>query len=222
MLGEIERQQRPHAVIAEPLPHLGGEQPRKLARVAEPGLLVGGIGMPDAGENGSSTAGVSTIRILPCAAARAGDRNGQIPPCEADCCARPAPLSAPANAQRPLVRPLAAPNPPLGKAARAGRAGPDAGRAGAHPDDRRAHAGPWQAVPVALRHGRRRPARRLRGAAAARRWSRTNPDATDRASPEGGRIRPLCRAAGRAGLRAASAITRSRCGSRSCRAARRG
>ena len=37
MLGEIERQQRPHAVIAEPLPHLGGEQPRELARMAEPG-----------------------------------------------------------------------------------------------------------------------------------------------------------------------------------------
>ena len=36
MVGEIERQQRPHAVIAEPLHGLGGEQPRQLRRVAEP------------------------------------------------------------------------------------------------------------------------------------------------------------------------------------------
>jgi error-prone DNA polymerase len=35
MLGQVERQQRPHAVIAEPLPHLGGEQPRELARMAD-------------------------------------------------------------------------------------------------------------------------------------------------------------------------------------------
>ena len=70
MLGQIERQQRPHAVIAEPLPHLGGEQPRELARMAEPCALVGGIDVPDAGENGSSTAGVSTINSLPRVAAR--------------------------------------------------------------------------------------------------------------------------------------------------------
>ena len=36
MVGEIERQQRPHAVITEPLHGLGGEQPRQLRRVAEP------------------------------------------------------------------------------------------------------------------------------------------------------------------------------------------
>ena len=36
MLREVERQQRPHAVIAEALHRLGGEQPRKLARMAEP------------------------------------------------------------------------------------------------------------------------------------------------------------------------------------------
>ncbi len=78
MLGEIERQQRPHAVIAEPLPHLGGEQPRQLARMAEPCLLVGGICRAlMSGEHGSSTAGVSTIISLPSAAARR-DRNGQI------------------------------------------------------------------------------------------------------------------------------------------------
>ena len=43
MLGQIERQQRPHAVIAEALPHLGGEQPGKLARMAEPGLFSAGL-----------------------------------------------------------------------------------------------------------------------------------------------------------------------------------
>ena len=36
MVGEIERQQRPHAVITEPLHGFGGEQPRQLRRVAEP------------------------------------------------------------------------------------------------------------------------------------------------------------------------------------------
>ena len=43
MLGEIERQQRPHSVIAEPLPHLGREQAGELARMAEPGALLGRI-----------------------------------------------------------------------------------------------------------------------------------------------------------------------------------
>ena len=39
MLGEIERQQRPHAVIAEPLPRFGREQPGQRPRMAEPGLF---------------------------------------------------------------------------------------------------------------------------------------------------------------------------------------
>ena len=43
--------------------------------------------------------------------------------------------------------------------------GPDAGGAGAHPDHRRAHSRPWQALAVALRHRRRRPARGARRAA---------------------------------------------------------
>ncbi len=46
VLGQVERQQRSHAVIAEPLPHLGGEQSRKLSRMPEPGLLLGWICAP--------------------------------------------------------------------------------------------------------------------------------------------------------------------------------
>jgi len=47
MLGEIERQQRPHPVIAEPLPHLGAEQPEQRPGVAEPRSLRRRIDMGD-------------------------------------------------------------------------------------------------------------------------------------------------------------------------------
>src|ERR1044072_4505723 len=47
MLGQVERQKRPHSVIAEAFPHFGGEQPRQLSRVAEPGALVGRIDVTD-------------------------------------------------------------------------------------------------------------------------------------------------------------------------------
>src|SRR5207248_6549250 len=40
MLGQVEREQRPHAVIAEAFPHLRGEQAGKLSRMAEPGGLL--------------------------------------------------------------------------------------------------------------------------------------------------------------------------------------
>ena len=44
MLRQVEREQRPHAVIAKPLPHLGGEQAGQLRRVTEPGLRVSRVG----------------------------------------------------------------------------------------------------------------------------------------------------------------------------------
>ena len=128
------------------------------------------------GENGSSTAGVSTIRYSPLAPAGAArDRNGQNPLVKRDCCARARALSAALDAQRPLIDPVAARNPPLGQAARAGRPGPDRRRAGAHPDHRRAHARSRQAYAVALRHRRRRPARRASARCSAKRWPRTIP-----------------------------------------------
>jgi hypothetical protein len=49
MLGQIERQQRAHAIVAEALPHLGGEQPRELVGVAEPFALARGILVADVG-----------------------------------------------------------------------------------------------------------------------------------------------------------------------------
>jgi len=36
MLGQVQRQQRAHAVVAETFPHLGGEQAGQLSRVTEP------------------------------------------------------------------------------------------------------------------------------------------------------------------------------------------
>src|SRR6185503_17750990 len=47
VLGEVEDEQRPHAIEAEPLPHLDREKPRKLPRVAEPRLLRIGIDVRD-------------------------------------------------------------------------------------------------------------------------------------------------------------------------------
>ena len=79
-------------------------------------------------------------------------------------------------------------------------------------DHRRAHARPRQAHPVALRHRRRRPARRRWRRCCRRRWRRKNPDATGRASREGGRVRALCRAAGRADLGAGRRPQDSRVG----------
>ena len=46
-------------------------------------LLSAGLDLPDAGENGSSTAGVSTIQYSPLAPERARDPNGQFAACEA-------------------------------------------------------------------------------------------------------------------------------------------
>src|SRR4051794_22150484 len=43
VLGEIERQERAHAVIAEAFPHLRGEQPGKLPRMSEPCFASGWI-----------------------------------------------------------------------------------------------------------------------------------------------------------------------------------
>ena len=66
MLGEIERKQRPHAVIAEPLPHFSREQPRELARMAEPFALLSGI----------AVTGVGRARFFDC---RRIDHNSSLP-----------------------------------------------------------------------------------------------------------------------------------------------
>ena len=66
MLGEIERKQRPHAVIAEPLPHFSREQPRELPRMAEPFALLSGI----------AVTGVGRARFFDC---RRIDHNSSLP-----------------------------------------------------------------------------------------------------------------------------------------------
>ena len=47
IIGEIEREQRPHAVIAEPLPHLGGKQALQLPRMLKPTAGRGGVDVTD-------------------------------------------------------------------------------------------------------------------------------------------------------------------------------
>src|SRR5439155_14400578 len=49
VLGEIQHEQRAHAVEAESLPHLDREQSGKLAGMAEPRLLIGRLNMRDVG-----------------------------------------------------------------------------------------------------------------------------------------------------------------------------
>ena len=202
MLGEIERQQRPHAVIAEPLPHLGGEQPRELARMAEPGLLVGGIGAClKRAKTVLRRLAYRPSALSPCAAAQRRDPNGQIRACEADCCRRRARCYAPAsmlNDRSSILslletRRSAKPRDLVGP-------GPTPSELRAHPDHRRAHARPRQAPPVALRHRRPTTSATPSPRCSSRRWPSDDPDAPPAQHREGGRVRPLCRAARRARL----------------------
>ena len=113
-----------------------------------------------------------------------------------------APLCAPVDAQRPLIDPLAARNPPL----RPSRASWSARARRAEElerilDHRRAHARPWQADAVALRHRRRRPARRASRRCCSRRWPRTTRDAPPAQAREGATSSRIMQgAAGRARL----------------------
>ena len=121
--------------------------------------------------------------------------------------------------QRPSSRPFPSRDPPLGQAARPGRARPDRRGTGPDPDHRRANARPWQARPLALRHRRR---------GAARRWpscSRARLPEHDPGAPRAHYAKALEFAHQAPALvvlvSAPVPITRSRCGSRNCRAARR-
>ena len=141
-------------------------------------------------------AGVSTIIPLPRVAR---DPNGQNPLVKPIVACVPRPLSAVCDAQRPLLRSVAARDPPLGKPRELVGPGPTADEleriltiAARIPDHGKLH--PWRFVTVADDQ-RDAFAALLREALPGRECGRDR-----RSPPEGRGIRSLCRAAGRAGL----------------------
>ena len=223
MLDEIEDEQRPHSVEAEPLPHLDREQPRELARMAHPGLLGGGIDMRDVGRGRRFRAGRVDHRYSPLAPARRSgatvtskfrlvkrivaarcapylprpmlnDRSSILSLLETRRSAKPRELVGPGPTAEEMERILTI-------AARV----PDHGKL----------------TSVAVRHRRATTSATRSARCSAQALAEHDPSATLAHHREGGRVRPLCRAAGRPRLRARRRITRSRSGSRSCPAARR-
>ena len=178
------------------------------------------------GARGSSTAGVSTMIYSPHAPAR---RNGaatlaaKLPLVKRDCCRTASPA-----AMRPAPCSTIAPRPSRcsRRAARASRASWSA-RARRPPSCERIltiaarDARSWQADARGASSPSPTISARRSQRCCSRRSPSEDPDAPPAKHREGARLRALPGRAGRAGLRAGRRITRSRCGSRNCPAARR-
>ena len=124
--------------------------------------------------------------------------------------------------ERPCSTTAPPPSPCSKPAARArprdwSRPGPTRRGAGAHPDHRRAHARPWQAVAVALRHRRPTTSATRSPTCSPARFPSMIPTRPPAHYAKALRVRPPGAGAGRARLGARPRATRSRCGSRNCR-----